>query len=556
MNAFNEGLESSIKLIKNLFAKDRKVNVQDFLTEANKHKPSGTRYTDGSGNSYRDEMSTRDCYRQGRMRPNMIDVLKRRFKKTHSVVEKEQINLRIVQREIKDKAQVFRGTGEFYLVDDKGERQDNDQFDDMMSDGLVILALKEMDAICRSQHRCMVMPWWDDELGHLMTSAWVPYLVHIVPSLKIKERGNVDMARVVGFEHYGVDGPRDSKRRYEFWGKLPEKMAKKVGRETIHFVSDGQHDYPVNDEDIIPYINPDIDGERPIYPFVFFRDSADRDLFIIGEEDMLTINQQVNSGITDLGWAVHAKANGKWVHTKAPGGNEFGYESMEAGAVVDIEAGATLEDVAANIPIEGVMDFWTRLIDYDGVLQGQGKSALAQEGIDSATGISLKIRDKDKTEDRQDMTQIYHEPVLTLLRRCQIVHNHNCKKEDEIPFEFWPMWAPGEPDVPIDAGEENDNAAKEQAMNVSDPADLRMKRFKEDRVTAEKAVKKRAEFRKELNTLSTAKPLVETAADEMARLAKENEEPPEDNPSDGEDDKNKPPPLPLKTEKKKPKPKE
>ena len=462
------------------------------------------------------------------------------------MVEKEQINLRIVQREIKDKAQVFRGTGEFYLVDDKGERQTNDQFDDMMSSGLVVLALKEMDSICRSQHRCMVMPWWDEELGHLMTSAWVPYLVYIVPSLKVKERGNVDTARVVGFEYYGVDGPADPKRRYEFWGKLPAKKAKEVGRETIHFMSDGDHDYPLNDDDTIPYVNPDVDGSPPIYPFVFFRDSADRDLFVIGDEEQLTINQQVNSGLTDLGWAIHAKANGKWVHTKGTGGNEFGDESMEAGTVTDIEAGATLKDVSCTIPIQEVMDFWTKLIDYDGVLQGQGKSALAEEGMDAASGISLKIRDKDKTEDREDMTEIYHEPVLTLLRRCQIVHNHNCKKGDEIPFDLWPMWAPGAPDVPIDASEENDNAAKEQAMKVSDPADLRMKKYKEDRETAEKAVKERATFMKELNTISMAPTMLETATAEMTRLAKENENklPEDSDPPEDLDDDGKPKPKP------------
>jgi hypothetical protein len=195
MNLWEKFRDWIASFFKDLMKDDRALNITAMVNEAAKYKPN-----DAHGNSYDSVMLVRDQYRRGDMQPDMLEVLKDRFPNTWEKVKKQQVNLKIYKRQIEDGAGAFIAEGEFYLVDDQGNRagdeitddkgvkkgvhyeKDAQNFDDLVKDSRLLQSLQAMDEIRGSQHRCIAKPWYDDKKGHVRINTWPPYLYGIIPS--------------------------------------------------------------------------------------------------------------------------------------------------------------------------------------------------------------------------------------------------------------------------------------------------------------------------------------------------------------------------------------
>jgi len=504
---------------KDALEEDRKLNIDQMIMEANKCKPS-----DAHGNFYDTVMLIREQYRRGDMQPDMLDVLKDRFPNTWNKVKKQQVNLRIYKRQIKDKAKCFMETGEFYLIDSEGNRageeiyedvkdesgestgeqkkkevrneKDAQNFEKLVEKCRLLQSLQSMDEVRRSQHRCIAKPWWDDKAKHVRLNTWPPYLYGVIPSKKPDEKYDLDRAPLVYFVREGDDGPNDQNKNYEVWGIRPEDIAKELGQPTIHCILNKKGDHKINEEDANPYT--DEEG-KPIFPFVLFRDDDSTDLFVIGDGDALTVNRAVNCALTDLMHAVKAQAFPGFVHKKSVNDpQELGVRTIGPGEVLEIANDESLEPIEVNMPIDQVWQVLEKLVEADGRLDGQASSILRQNDTAPASGTSLEIQNRPQTEDRTEQIGFIHEDVEELMRRLIIVHNAHCDAGEEISLDLTPCWKPGDPKIPTDDEADQRKDTADINLNVMSVVDRRMKEFHEDRETATAAVKNNAKLKKEL----------------------------------------------------------
>lgn len=519
------------KIVSELFRDERRFNVQEFLSESDKHKPS----TSGPlSYSYRTEMENRLDYLRGAMQEDMEDELERRFPKTHDEIKKEQLNLKIYRRQIAEKAKVFVETGEFWLSDEQGEKIDDPNFDDMIAEARVMLNLKSMDQRTRACHRTVVKAWWDSRREHARVSVWTPNLVHVIPSTEPGHEWDIDRALVVGFERLGEEGINDTDKRYEIWGYRPDEIAEATGAATLHFMAQSntsKPDHRYNDGDVNPYVDPR--SGDPMYPFVLFADDDETQMWVIGDEDALTVNRAVNSGLTDIRQILHCQAFGVWVHTMGDGAQEFGNHTLSPGRVYDLQPGASLANVAPELKCSEVWEFWKSIVDASDKLENLSASVIQRDDAAPESGRALKIREKPQMDERKDMIGIYQEQVEEFLYRLCVVHNAHCEPSKRINLDrCWPRWNAGEPEIPSDPQEVIDVAMKEKTMQAATAVDYLMAKQGLDRDEAEKLVRENAEFNRALAELTAAAPLYESAMQRREQIAN----PPTSEPEKDEDE--------------------
>jgi hypothetical protein len=547
MSLWEKFIEFIKTFFKDLMEDDRALNIDQMVKEANKYKPN-----DAHGNSYDSVMLARDQYRRGDMQPDMLEVLKDRFPNTWEKVKKQQVNLKIYKRQIEDGAGAFIEEGEFYLVDDEGNKagdeivkevkdaetgetkdesagvhyeKDAQNFADLIKDSRLLQSLQAMDEVRGSQHRCIAKPWWDDHKGHLRLNTWPPYLYGIIPSQKPDEKYDVDRAPLVYFVRQGDDGPADQDLNYEVWGIRPEDIAESVGQATIHCILNKKGDHKINEDDANPYTDGEGENKAPMFPFVMFRDDDSTDLFVIGDGDALTVNRSVNCTLTDLMHGIKAQAFPGFVHKKSANDpEELGVRTIGPGEVLEIANDESLEPIEVNLPIDKVWGVLEKLVEADGRLNGQAASILRQNDTHPASGTSLEIQNRPQTADRKKQIGFIFEDVIELLRRIIIVHNAHCEDGKEISEKLHPCWKPGDPKPPTDDEADQRKDKEDIALNVASAVDRRMKEFHEDRETAKKAVLANAELKKELAQSAMLDMQPKTSFDHLADKEGEGEE--------------------------------
>jgi len=528
-----------------LLAEDQKMNTEILLEIAKRYKPAATFC------EYDEEMFNRHMYLRAAMQSDMKEIIKRRFKNTWPKIIKEQANLRIYQAEIDEKSKVFVESSAFHLVDEKGEPVEDPNFDDMLKRANVHSAFKTVNKFIKSMHRAMFKPWWNKKHEHVSIGVWAPYMVNIVPNIDpAAEWWDVDQARAVLFRRMAPEGVLSTNYRQEVWGILPDEIAQDLGRTATHYITGPDGDYQVNENDENPYKDPRNDNE-PIYPFVWFKDSDETELFAIGEEDALTTNRMVNSLLTDLVHTTHIKAFPPAIHTAGNDNKDMTTEAIHAGSILQLAQGATLNFPTSNLPIEEVWNFLKAYLEASGRL-GKLSASVIQTNVNSEeSGRALKIRERQLIEDRENLIGIIHPDVEEAVYRAALVHNTHCEPSKKIKSleKYRVKWEPGEMDFPVDPKAALDEAEQRIRMNFDTLVSIRMKDTKEDKKTAEAAILDIITTNKKLKELSAPPPMFELASAKFDQAKQAGDEPdddakpkdPEANPGDGDADKTKPP---------------
>jgi len=537
-----------------LLTEDQEMNVNILLDIAKRYKPRSTFY------SYDDEMHNRHMYLRAAMQSDMKEVIKRRFKKTWPKIIKEQANLRIYQAEIDEKSKVFVKSGEFHLIrDSDGEQVEDPNFDDLIQDANVHAALKQTNKFIKSMHRAMFKPWWNKRHQHVSIGVWAPYLVNIVPTMDpAAEWWDVDQARAVLFRRTAPDGVMSTDYRQEVWGILPEEIATDVGKRSTHYITGPGGDHKVNDDDVNPYTDPRQDN-KPIYPFTWFRDSDETELYSIGEEDALTTNRMVNSMLTDMVHTTHIKAYPPAIHTAGVDNKDMTTEAIHAGSILQLAQGATLTFPTSNLPIREVWEFIQAYLMASAKLGKLSASVIQAVVQGEESGRALKIRERQLIEDREDLIGIIKPDVEEAIYRAALVHNVHCKPAKKIKLDGCSVnWFPGEMEFPVDPEAALREDEQRIRMQLTSLVEIRMRDHKESKEEAEAAIVEIIGTNKRLKELSAPPPMLEiaNAKFEAAKQAAANGDPepddskepdedgkpkdPEANPGD-DGDKNKPP---------------
>jgi hypothetical protein len=461
---------------------ERRQQVEDLLKLSAQWQPTPTNFT------FREEMQNRISYFHGSMQKDMNDELKRRFPQTYKDIWEDQVNLSILRKQTKDKAKVFLSTGQMYLIDEEGNRDngdDQDRFQKLLDASRFYSNCKQCDEYTQLCARALFKPWWDVQQKKIRISIWPQHLVHVVPD---PDRWwDVDAAYAVLLELPGYNGLIAMNPRYEVWGKRDPAAAAVTQQNTVHYTTDGEKDTQVNKEDVNPFTW----ENKPIYPFVWWQSDETTDLYSIGAEDALTVNRRVNSLLTDMVQAIHYKAWGLWVHTMAEGGSELGVKVIAPNKVVDIPYGASLENVAPDLPLRETKEVADMLIKDSCMLEGLASSVLRTEHAAPESGYSLEIRNKPLKEHRENMIEIYRPFVLESAKRTAIVWNTYNPGEKIDLSKFKIHWEPGDMQIPTNPDEEGNQFALEITHNVSSAVDWYMKKTGVDRKTAKKEIAKR-----------------------------------------------------------------
>ncbi len=516
-----------------LLQKERQANMESLLQESRRWQPQPTNTT------YYDEMETRMNYMRGAMQADMNDELKRRFPQTHEKIKKEQVNLPLVRKEMEEKSKCFLNTGEIYLIDEDGERVEGkaqDLFQDFVGRTSTWSMLQKADRITQGCHRCAVKSWWDDRREKLRYSIWPPHKVYIVPDPW--RWWDYDSSWAVLFELPGLEGLTAQAKRYEVWGIRDPQAAAVTGRNTVHFVTDGANDTYFNQDDVIPFTDPRTGN--PLYPFVWWQDDDSTDLYTVGDEDMLTINRAINSGLTDIRQAIHYKAFGVWVHTMAENGQPLNVKTLGPSQVLDLVAGETLENVDTNLPVEETFDFYQELAEVKAMLSGLPSTSMRKESGAPETGYAIKLRNKPLQEHREEMLTYQLPAAEESVYRALVVSNTYAKDKIKGLEKYRVKIDPGEMDIEEEPEAEGRRLAAEIESDVSTPVDWRMVRYREDREQAEAAVEENVKYNQERSKsrASTFAPMANQFANQ---LEEEEEEKPEQegNEDEGREEKDK-----------------
>jgi hypothetical protein len=498
------------QLVKSIFEQNRDMSDMSRIQSENaKWKPS---YTFDRG--YDNHHNLRDQYYNNDVQDDIIEELKRRAPNSWELLQYEQINLGILRFTINAKAQVFSDKGEFYLVDtrtnERVEGDDAEAFEEMNRRARTWSCLKELDAKIQLHHRALSKPWWSTYEKKARLSNWSPQATYIVPD--IITPWEVDKAPIVALATTGPSGVVNTDYKYELWGYDYSKPIDQIKpQDTFHYISDGDEAYSIegNEDRLNPFIDPRTDNS--MYPFMWFYDEDSTELYVKGNANMLEMPRRINTQLTELGWAVAYKSMGIWVHSPSEsGGDSLGVKNIMPHQVVDISPGATLGNIAPDLPITEVWDWNKALVESAAHLDGIGVSAIRTEGSIPEWGYAYKLKSKNLLEHRNNMTGIYKERVEELIYRLCVVHNTYAEEGDQIKglenyrvnIEF------GDLELPINPLEEIQQALQEHSQNISTPVDLRMSLYDEERQEAESNVRDNATLNKELAALGKQAPQI------------------------------------------------
>lgn len=460
---------------------------------------------DGSNYSYEQEMSNRVDYYLGSMQSDMSEVIKRRFPDGYKDLIDEQVNLRLVRRLTLNKAKVFTDQGEVYLEGPDGKRADPDDpneitFQEIAKKARLWSAFQQADVYTQLCHRAAVKPWFDHWRKTARMSIFPPHLVYIVPN--DMHEYDADRAWVQIFTRVSADGYNSYNQRYEVWAIWVDEDG---NYHTDHYIYDTKYGrIKLNPNDENPFVDPE--NDRPIYPMVWWQDDDVAQIYMYGDEDMLTMNRMINSGLTDLNNNIHFQAFGIPVYTMDDDavGSPPPMRPLNPRKVVDLPKGLDLEFRSPDLDIEQVSSFWQFMVKLESLIDGQSPTALRVEGREAASGYALEIENMPLKEHVARLRPIMVPYAEETARRLIIVHNTYAPEHglDTVADGYTPRVEPGEIQVPVNPEEQGRVYAAEIAADVSTPVDWRMARYDETREAATASVAANTAYNKEQASLS------------------------------------------------------
>ena len=501
--------EASAAMVKATMEKLYGASVQDLLQEAIRWQPVPTQC------GFREEMDARLSYLNGSMQADMLAVLLRRFPMGHLEIDKEQVNLRIFQKQIRDQAKVFADPGQIHLYDKESgedlEAKDPQQkaLNDMLKRGRFSAVLRDIDRVLHAIHRLGAKLWWDAKRKCVRVAIWEQQFVHWAPNPD--QYWDSDECFGVALEWPGTDGMNIG-ARYEVWTKrrVEDGWAgatymtgyRETKNEKSKEVRRDWWEKPVggNEEMKLPFYDPET--EEPIYPLTWWQDDTNLALYWIGDEDSLTINRMLNAALTDVN---HGMLYGQ--HPIMSWETDKGSEAASPPKIMVgpgyymAEAGIHPRFTHPNYDPQPAVELWAKLVDIESKIAGSAARGLTQDPGAPESGIAKKIENLPLEEHRNELIPIYDPHLVDMIRRALIVQNTYAAEAGLVVVDLVKngiRWVPGNTSIPQDEEQETRIHAARREANVESAIEERMALTGEDEDKAKSAIEKNAKLNKEL----------------------------------------------------------
>jgi len=491
------------------------------------YQPDGTNY------GYKAEMDNRVLYLSGAMQKDMNEILKRQFELTFEDYKREMVNLKLMRSIIHERAQVFPESTKFVLIDretgdelepdDKGEGLQAKQFASMIKDGLWPTVLRSADALVQTCNRVGLKAWYDQDIEDVRLSAYPPQDVMIVRNPF--RPWSPYTAPAVMFRHASMlgDGYCDM---WEVWStgdlKTPDGEDERglpIWLPTAHYMTDGGKEYHINENDENPFKDLRHD-DRPIVPYTWMSDDGGTDLYVFGQEDLLTLNRVCNWGMTSLHISVINQAFAiPYFHAEAGKSVKVPKDLiLSPKRLWQLPKGVEIRFASPDLDIEGPTALYDRLMKWDAIFSGLDSEVVTVEArTGEQSGRALRIKQTRLEKFISPLRENYAPPVEEIMARGIIVHNYykdRVKDRVEIDLlKYKPTVIFGDLKVPVDSKEEGESFMVEIEHDVSTPIDWLMKKAGITRDEAEKRLEANAAYNKETRDARRIIPIDESDED-------------------------------------------
>ena len=190
------------------------------------------------------------------------------------------------------------------------------------------------------------------------------------------------------------------------------------------------------------YVHMDEDGtilneiphEYGVLPFVFtHRENQTDSFYVEGANDIVNANEHVNIAMTEMQLGLRFQMFGQPVMTGAEMGNK---QRTGSDVTLELPEGSTYEIVAPQGNVEGVIEnvkFLVELVAQNNHLWVQW----AEQGGEVPSGISMMIKDLERTEDYQDdlaLWKMYEEDFYRVEK--QIASTFGVQLPEKLGLDF------------------------------------------------------------------------------------------------------------------------
>ena len=206
------------------------------------------------------------------------------------------------------------------------------------------------------------------------------------------------------------DSSRAEELTYAYWNKEKYMLTEENGK----VISEIRHNYGV-------------------LPFVFtHRENQTDSFYVEGANDLINANEHVNIAMTEMQLGLRFQMFGQPVMTGAEMGNN---QRTGSDVTLELPEGSTYDIVAPAGNVEGVIEnikFLVELVAQNNHLW----VTWSEQGGEVPSGISLMIKDLERTEDYQDdlaLWKMYEEDFYRVEK--QIARNLNLPKDLGLDFK-------------------------------------------------------------------------------------------------------------------------
>ncbi len=171
-----------------------------------------------------------------------------------------------------------------------------------------------------------------------------------------------------------------------------------------------------------------------VLPFVFtHRENQTDSFYVEGANDIISANEHVNIAMTEMQLGLRFQMFGQPVMVGAEMGNK---QRTGSDVTLELPEGSTYDIVAPQGNVEGVIENIKFLVE----LAAQNNHLWVQwseQGGEVPSGISLMIKDLERTEDYQDdlaLWKMYEEDIYEIEKR--IASSFNISLPDSVGIDF------------------------------------------------------------------------------------------------------------------------
>jgi hypothetical protein len=376
----------------------------------------------------------------------------------------------------------------------------------MIKDGGWPTGFRKGDAYAQTCHRVALKAWYDYDIEEVRMTPFAPQNVLIVRNPA--RPWSPYSAPAVLFRHTSVmgSGYRDV---WEVWStgdkNTPDAMdeaRRPVWLPTAHYMTDGEKEWSINKKDENPFLDPNKDNQ-PIVPFAWMTDDGGTDLYVLGDEDLLSLNRVTNLGVTSLNISVLTQAfpiptfhteSGKTA--KIP--DDFVYSPKNA---LKLPKGVELRFVSPALDISEPLKYYETLMKFDALFSGLGSDVVTAEQTQTAeSGRALKIKQTRLEKLLEPLRENYQQPAEQAIYKGIIVRNYYADRvEGRVKIDlkkYKPVIIFGDLKVPIDDKEEGETFTVEIEHDVSTAVDWHMKKYGVSQAEAIKQIEANAETNK------------------------------------------------------------